>query len=53
MAASTQQFRRQQVEFPPNVPVTVSLKYGQGKIVSGISGERIMLKPFSITTTPT
>jgi hypothetical protein len=31
------------VEFPPNVPVTVALKYGHSKTVSSQYGERFML----------
>jgi hypothetical protein len=34
--------RREEVIFPPNTPVTLALKYAQGKRVSGMSGERIM-----------
>jgi hypothetical protein len=34
--------RREIVEFPPNVPVTVALKYNQGKLVAGQYGERMM-----------
>lgn len=30
------------IEFPPNTPVTVALKYGQGKTISSQYGERIM-----------
>lgn len=33
---------RDVVEFPPNTPATVALKYGQGKIISGQYGERVM-----------
>ena len=33
---------RQQLDFPANVPVTVALKYPQGKTVSSQYGERIM-----------
>jgi len=42
MASSTQHLR-QTVEFEPNVPVEVALKFaGAGKIVSGRFGERVM-----------
>lgn len=34
--------RRETVEFPPNVPVTVALKYAHGKVVPGQYGERLM-----------
>ena len=30
------------VDFPPNAPVTVALKYSQGRIVSSQYGERVM-----------
>jgi len=33
---------REVVDFPPNTPVTVALKYAQGKTISGQYGERIM-----------
>jgi hypothetical protein len=33
---------REVVEFPPNVPVTVALKYGHAKTVSSQYGERFM-----------
>jgi hypothetical protein len=33
---------RDVVDFPPNAPVTVALKYSQGKIVSSQYGERVM-----------
>ena len=33
---------REVVDFPSNTPVTVALKYSQGKIVSGQYGERVM-----------
>jgi hypothetical protein len=33
---------RDVVEFPPNAPVTVALKYSQGRTISGQYGERVM-----------
>jgi hypothetical protein len=33
---------RDVVDFPPNAPVTVALKYCQGKTISGQFGERVM-----------
>ena len=33
---------RDVVEFPPNAPVTVALKYSQGRVISGQYGERVM-----------
>ena len=33
---------RDVVDFPPNAPVTVALKYSQGRTVSGQYGERVM-----------
>jgi hypothetical protein len=33
---------REVVEFPPNIPVTLALKYAQGKTISNQYGERIM-----------
>ena len=33
---------RDVVEFPPNAPVTVALKYPQGRTISGQYGERVM-----------
>lgn len=42
MSAAAQYTRREEVTFAPNVPVTLALKYAQGRTVSGISGERIM-----------
>ncbi len=43
MAAAQQpKQQRDVVEFPPNVPVTVALKFAQGRIVSGMNGERVM-----------
>jgi hypothetical protein len=46
MATAQQRTPRDVVEFALNIPVTVALKYGQGKIVSGQYGERVM---FSLT----
>jgi hypothetical protein len=45
-AAQANRPPREVVDFPPNVPVTVALKYGQGKTVSSQYGERFM---FSLT----
>ena len=45
-AAQSNRPPREVVDFPPNVPVTVALKYGQGKTVSSQYGERMM---FSLT----
>jgi hypothetical protein len=42
MATQTNRVPREVVDFPANTPVTVALKYGQGKIVSSQYGERIM-----------
>ena len=42
MATASQRTPREVVDFPPNVPVTVALKYGQGKTVSSQYGERMM-----------
>jgi hypothetical protein len=41
-AASNTRAPREVVEFPPNVPVTVALKYGHAKTVSSQYGERFM-----------
>ncbi len=41
-AASSTRPSREVVEFPPNVPVTVALKYGQPRTVSSQWGERFM-----------
>jgi hypothetical protein len=41
-AASQTRAPREVVEFPPNVPVTVALKYGHAKTVSSQYGERFM-----------
>ena len=42
MATASQRTPREVVDFPPNTPVTVALKYGQGKTVSSQYGERMM-----------
>jgi len=42
MATASQRTPREVVDFPPNAPVTVALKYSLGKTVSGQYGERIM-----------
>lgn len=42
MATAPQRTPREVVDFPPNVPVTVALRYPQGKTVSGQYGERVM-----------
>jgi hypothetical protein len=41
-AASKTRAPREVVEFPPNIPVTVALKYGHAKTVSSQYGERFM-----------
>lgn len=41
-AASKTRAPREVVEFPPNTPVTVALKYGHAKTVSSQYGERFM-----------
>src|SRR5581483_10786441 len=41
MATATQP-RREEISFPPNTPVTVSLSYGIPKMVSGRGGERAL-----------
>lgn len=46
MATAANRPQRQVIEFPPNVPVEVSLKYSQGKLLSTQYGERMM---FSLT----
>ena len=33
---------RDVVDFPPNAPITVALKYSQGRTISGQYGERVM-----------
>jgi hypothetical protein len=40
--AAQQRPMREPVEFPPNVTVTVTLKYAQGKVISNQYGERMM-----------
>lgn len=42
MATQSNRVPREVVDFPANVPVTVALKYSQGKMVSTQYGERIM-----------
>jgi hypothetical protein len=42
MAANAQRQPRDVVEFAPNTPVTLALKYAQGKTISGQYGERMM-----------
>jgi hypothetical protein len=43
MAAATNKRQpRDVVEFPPNTPITVALKYSQGITISGQYGERVM-----------
>ena len=43
MATTPQlQNRRETVDFTPNLPITLALKYAQGKIVSSQFGERVM-----------
>jgi hypothetical protein len=42
MAAQGQRQLRETVDFPLDVPVTVSLRYSEGKVVSGAYGERVM-----------
>lgn len=34
--------RREEIEFAPNIPITVSIRYNLPKTVSGMSGERAM-----------
>ena len=46
MATAANRPQRQIIEFPPNVPVEVSLKYAQGRLLSTQYGERMM---FSLT----
>lgn len=41
-AAQQNNTRRETVEFPPNVPVTLSLAYGEPRMVAGRFGERAM-----------
>jgi hypothetical protein len=40
--ASNNRVPREVVDFPPNIPVTLSLKYPQGKPISNQYGERMM-----------
>jgi hypothetical protein len=42
MAAQSNRVPREVVDFPANVPVTVALKYAQGKTISTMHGERMM-----------
>lgn len=44
MAAPASQFRprREEIEFAPNLPVTVAIRYNIPKMVSGMSGERCL-----------
>ncbi len=42
MATQPNRAPREVVDFPANVPVTVALKYSQGKTISNQYGERIM-----------
>jgi hypothetical protein len=42
MATQSNRVPREVVDFPANVPVTVALKYSQGRTVSSQYGERIM-----------
>jgi hypothetical protein len=46
MATAPQRIQREVIDFPANIPITVALKYAQGKIVSSQYGERVM---FSLT----
>jgi hypothetical protein len=41
-AAAKTRAPREVVEFPPNIPITVALKYGHAKTVSSQYGERFM-----------
>ena len=41
-ASNTQRTPRDVIEFAPNVPVTLALKYNQGKLIAGQYGERMM-----------
>src|SRR5215467_7562594 len=41
-ASTTQRPAREVIEFAPNVPVTVALRYNQGKHVAGQYGDRMM-----------
>lgn len=40
--AAPQTRNRQEIQFTPNIPQTVALRYAQGKVVSGMSGDRVM-----------
>ena len=42
MAAAANRAPREELQFAPNVPVTVALKYAAPKLVSGMSGERFL-----------
>ena len=42
MATQSNRMPREVVDFPANTPVTVALKYAQGKIVRSQYGERVM-----------
>jgi hypothetical protein len=39
---TTQPNRRETVDFPPNVPVSLSLKYSEPRLIAGRDGERAM-----------
>jgi hypothetical protein len=41
-ASNTQRAPREVIEFAPNVPVTVALRYNQGKHIAGQYGDRMM-----------
>ena len=43
MATAQVKPQREVIEFPPNTPVPLALKYNQGKVISGQYGERVML----------
>ena len=43
MATAQIKPQREVIEFPPNTPVHLALKYNQGKVISGQYGERVML----------
>jgi hypothetical protein len=42
MTAQQPTNRRETVDFPPNVPITLSLKYSEPRLVAGMHGERAM-----------
>ena len=42
MATAPQRNPREVVDFPPDAPVTVALKYNQGRLIAGQYGERMM-----------